>query len=175
MIDFPKYNEDDTFADVLDDCNHCLKKHDLQMGFMEMDSTDYVFVVHKVCDREKVGQLIDNIGYYYFETGEEHAEIQRQIEEERCAAIPYDMTGLLFWLVILLLCPLFSYVTYRGFLKDGFSFWVIFIGITNLGFYYWSIVSIVITNLGFYYWSIVSIVGEFSLYRNARKKKNIKL
>lgn len=43
------------------------------------------------------------------------------------------------WLITLLLCPVFSYLTYKGYLKEGFSFRVILLGICNIGFYIFSI------------------------------------
>ncbi len=47
----------------------------------------------------------------------------------------YNLKQLLRFIVLLLICPLFSFFTYKGFKKEGFSFMVVFLGITNILFY----------------------------------------
>ncbi len=152
-VDFPKYNDNDFLPNVFNGFNEALQKHNLQIGFIDTQSDEYVFVVHQVCDKAKVTQLVNDIGYYYFDTKEEDIERQQLIEEKRLLELPteYNVKMLLFWLLMLLLCPFFTYVAYRGFLKEGFSFMVIFVAISNLIFYYFS---------------ITNIIREFSLYRN---------
>lgn len=49
-------------------------------------------------------------------------------------------------ITILLICPFFTYLVYIGFLKDGISFWVVFIAITNIGFYWYSIYRLIEIN-----------------------------
>lgn len=53
-------------------------------------------------------------------------------------APPSKKSAPAFW-IILLLCPVFTYIVYRGYSKDGFSAMVIIIAICNIGFYWFSI------------------------------------
>ncbi|MBJ2174827.1 hypothetical protein JBL43_11305 [Aureibaculum sp. A20] len=46
-------------------------------------------------------------------------------------------------IIILLLTPFFTYIVYRGYIKDGFSFWVITIGFINLSFYVYTIINLI--------------------------------
>lgn len=68
-IDFPKHDETTTLflEDVFGSYNICLQKHALQLGFIETQSDEYVFFVHKISDKEKIINLINTIGYEYFE------------------------------------------------------------------------------------------------------------
>jgi len=52
--------------------------------------------------------------------------------------ISFSWKRLIAWLITLLLCPVFSYLTYKGYLKEGYNFRVILLGICNIGFYIFS-------------------------------------
>lgn len=51
----------------------------------------------------------------------------------------FSWKRLIGWFITLLLCPVFSYLAYKGYLKEGFSFRVILLGVCNVGFYIFSI------------------------------------
>ncbi len=51
----------------------------------------------------------------------------------------YNKQELFIVIIILIICPVFTYVTFVGFKKDGFSFSVILIGIFNILFYMFSL------------------------------------
>ncbi|PIE50701.1 MAG: hypothetical protein CSA38_01665 [Flavobacteriales bacterium] len=71
-IDFPKYDEDTSISEdnVFENFDACLRKHHLQLGFMDTESDEYVFIIHQISDRDKVEQFVNMIGYPYFERGE---------------------------------------------------------------------------------------------------------
>ncbi len=54
----------------------------------------------------------------------------------------FSAKSLVLFVVVLLICPLFSYLTYRGYSKEGISVFVITLGLCNTGFYIFSIVEI---------------------------------
>lgn len=69
-VDFPKEIGGNTtlfLEDVFGTYNKCLNEHGMQMGFIDTQSDEYVFFVHKVLDRDEVAKLINFIGYNYFE------------------------------------------------------------------------------------------------------------
>lgn len=59
---------------------------------------------------------------------------QKELPKNIC----FSWKRFIFWLLMLLACPVFSYLTYRGYLKEGFSFRVILLGLCNIGFYIFS-------------------------------------
>ncbi len=54
----------------------------------------------------------------------------------------FNKKSLIISIVLLLLCPIFSFITYKMYEESGFTFNVALIGIVNFGFYYFSIWSI---------------------------------
>lgn len=52
---------------------------------------------------------------------------------------PFSLKSLITNIIMLLMCPIFTYAVYRGYLKEGFSTSVILIGLLNLGFYAFSL------------------------------------
>lgn len=56
-------------------------------------------------------------------------------QKEKSNNADFSWKLLIFWLLMLLACPLFSFITYRGYLKEGFSFYVVSFGLCNIGFY----------------------------------------
>ena len=44
-----------------------LREKGLQMGFIDTESDEYIAVLHKVDDKEKVIKVVNNIGYAYFD------------------------------------------------------------------------------------------------------------
>jgi len=124
------------------------------MGFIDTESDEYVIIIHKVSDKKKTEKLIDIIGYNYFDTQTD----RRQLKQRYPLTIKYKFNTMafLFFFVILTLCPVFTYVIYNGFQKEGLSFNIIFIAICNIFFYYLS---------------ISFIYNEFKLYLSNRSKQ----
>ena len=58
------------------------------------------------------------------------------------------------YVVILMLCPLFTFLTYRGYMREGISVFVLFFGLFNLGFYWFC---------------ISAIIGEIKAYNREKK------
>ncbi|HCA06116.1 hypothetical protein [Chryseobacterium sp.] len=57
---------------------------------------------------------------------------------------PFSRKSLTVAVMILMICPLFSYWAYRIYTKDGFNTWVIIIGFLNMLFYIYSISTIIL-------------------------------
>lgn len=57
---------------------------------------------------------------------------------------PFSRKSLIVNVMIVLICPLFSYWTYLMYTKNGFDTWVIIIGFLNVLFYLYSIPSIIL-------------------------------
>lgn len=57
-----------SFDNVFEDFDNLLREQGLQMGFIDTQSDEYVFVLHKIKDKEKVKKAINEIGYDYYET-----------------------------------------------------------------------------------------------------------
>lgn len=55
----------------------------------------------------------------------------------------FSIKALITYLIMLLLCPLFSLIAYKIFMKDGFTFFIALFGVLNLGFYFFSLWSVV--------------------------------
>ena len=126
-----------SFDNVCEDFDTPLLQAGYQMGFIDTESDEYIIVIHKVSDKEKIEKLIDIIGYNYFDT-----QTDRRLLKPRYPFIikyKFNSIKFIFSLVILILCPAFTFVVYTGFLKEGLSFIVIFIAIINFLFYYLSI------------------------------------
>ncbi|MEJ8597573.1 hypothetical protein JSO62_02525 [Riemerella anatipestifer] len=71
-IDLPKesdYEENTSvsFDDVFEDFDKLLRQKGLQMGFIDTQSDEYVIVLHKIADKNKVEKVIKEIGYDYYE------------------------------------------------------------------------------------------------------------
>ncbi len=68
-IDLPEYDGNKTVSDdnIFESFNQCLRKYHLQLGFIDTESDEYVFIIHKTSDKIKVEKLINTIGYKYFE------------------------------------------------------------------------------------------------------------
>lgn len=71
-IDLP--NPDDyeenvsiSFDNVFEDFDKPLKENGLQMGFIDTQSDEYVIVLHKITDKEKIEKTIKEIGYDYYD------------------------------------------------------------------------------------------------------------
>lgn len=64
--DFPPYSDDTFLGDIFPAFNQALQDQGLQMGFIDTQSDEYVFVVHRLEDQEKVSDLVHKIGYAYF-------------------------------------------------------------------------------------------------------------
>ena len=71
-IDLP--NESDyeenasvSFDNVFEDFDKLLRQKGLQMGFIDTQSDEYVIVLHKTTDKDKVENTIKEIGYDYYE------------------------------------------------------------------------------------------------------------
>lgn len=80
----------------------------------------------------------------FLEEGSELSLYQKAIENRRKTEFKYEKRDvyvkqeLIIFIIILLICPVFTFITFKGFKKEGFSFMVIFIGILNMLFYVFS-------------------------------------
>lgn len=68
-LKLPEYGEDDSVAndDAFENFDACLRKVNLQLGFMDTHSDEYIFFVHKIDERGLMEDLINKLGYEYFE------------------------------------------------------------------------------------------------------------
>ena len=63
---------------------------------------------------------------------------QTPIKQQTVLGKQYKWQYFILYLTILLLCPIFTYGIYKGFLRDGLTSTVILIGLVNIGFYCFS-------------------------------------
>ena len=71
-IDLPKksdYEENASvsFDNVFKDFDQPIKQNGLQMGFIDTQSDEYVIILHRITDKNKVVKAIKEIGYDYYE------------------------------------------------------------------------------------------------------------
>lgn len=71
-IELPNSNNYDerasvSFDNIFEDFDKPLRQNGLQIGFIDTQSDEYVIIVHKVLDKEKVQNAIHEIGYSYYE------------------------------------------------------------------------------------------------------------
>ncbi len=69
-IDLPNendYNDNTEFEYVFENFNEFLLTKGLQLGFIDTESDEYIFVLHKVSDKKKIEKNINIIGYKYYE------------------------------------------------------------------------------------------------------------
>ncbi|VFQ44166.1 DUF6630 family protein [Desulfoluna butyratoxydans] len=71
-IDLPTpdtYSEDATvsFDHVFEDYDKPLREHGLQLGFIDTESDEYIVLLHKVQDKNRVEQAVAKIGFDYYE------------------------------------------------------------------------------------------------------------
>lgn len=71
-IEMPKAENYDftasiSYDNVFEDFDRPLRKNGLQLGFIDTQSDEYIVIIHKVVDKEIVGNLVNKIGYKYFE------------------------------------------------------------------------------------------------------------
>ncbi|WP_454880781.1 DUF6630 family protein [Sphingobacterium detergens] len=56
-----------SFDNVFEDFDKLLRQKGLQMGFIDTQSDEYVIVLHKTTDKDKMEKVIKEIGYDYYE------------------------------------------------------------------------------------------------------------
>jgi len=56
-----------SFDNVFEDFDKPIRHKGLQMGFVDTQSDEYVIVLHKITDKDKVEKVIKEIGYDYYE------------------------------------------------------------------------------------------------------------
>ena len=56
-----------SFDNVFEDFDKPIRQKGLQMGFIDTQSDEYIIVLHKITDKEKVEKAINEIGYDYYE------------------------------------------------------------------------------------------------------------
>lgn len=61
------FNDDSTVSEVFEDYDKPLRENGLQLGFIDTQSDEYIVILHKIQDKEKVEQSIKEIGYDYYE------------------------------------------------------------------------------------------------------------
>lgn len=127
-----------SFDNVFEEFDEPLRSIEYQMGFIDTESDEYVIIIHKVHQKKEIEKLINIIGYNYFDT-----QTDRRLLKPRYPFIikkaKFDTIKVLFFLVMLILCPLFTFLTYKIFLDEGLSFIVVIQAVTNFFFYYISI------------------------------------
>ncbi|MDY3351087.1 hypothetical protein PG357_03700 [Riemerella anatipestifer] len=52
---------------VFEDFDKPIRQQGLQMGFIDTQSDEYVIVLHKIADKDKIKKVINEIGYGYYE------------------------------------------------------------------------------------------------------------
>ncbi|MCT4697561.1 DUF6630 family protein [Tenacibaculum haliotis] len=64
-----KYGEDLTVSEdgIFEDFDKSLRKNELQLGFIDTQSDEYIAILHKTKDKEKIEQVVKLIGYEYYE------------------------------------------------------------------------------------------------------------
>jgi len=55
-----------SFDNVFEDFDKPLREKELQMGFIDTQSDEYIIVLHKITDKDKVEKAIKEIGYDYY-------------------------------------------------------------------------------------------------------------
>ncbi len=129
-----------SYDNVFEDYDKPLREKGLQIGFIDTQSDEYVIFIHQIAKENIIENLINNLGYNYYDLTEKKRK--NIIKNEHIVKDKFDRTVFLFWLIILILCPFFTYVTYRGYVKEGISFMVVFFGMFNFIFYYFSIIAL---------------------------------
>lgn len=71
-IELPKAESYDTRAsisydNVFEDFDKPLRQNGLQLGFIDTQSDEYIVIIHKIIDKEIVGNSVNKLGYKYFE------------------------------------------------------------------------------------------------------------
>ena len=71
-INLPKaanYSEEATvsFDNVFQDYDQALLEHSLQLGFIDTQSDEYIAILHKIQDKERVEQAVKKIGFNYYD------------------------------------------------------------------------------------------------------------
>ncbi|MDY3548396.1 hypothetical protein PG291_07265 [Riemerella anatipestifer] len=56
-----------SYGNVFEDFDKPIRQKGLQMGFIDTQSDEYIIVLHKIKDKEKVKKAINKIGYDYYE------------------------------------------------------------------------------------------------------------
>ena len=147
-IDLPeltKYpsNASVNFDPVFSDFDAPLRKHGLQIGFINEGSDSYIILVHWISDKNEIVQSVEQIGYFYYDSIDNDEDIAKRAAVVAPPTLPTRTPPKQnFWYIylgIVLLCPVFSYAAYRGYLKDGLSLTVILVGSLNLLFYWFGI------------------------------------
>lgn len=68
-LDYPNhYSISSEYPKVFDDFNKPLQDNSLQLGFVNSQSDEYIFFVHKTIDKEKIIKAIQKTGYDYFDS-----------------------------------------------------------------------------------------------------------
>jgi len=55
------------FDNVFEDYDKPLRENDLQLGFIDMESDEYIVLLHKVQDKERIEQAVSKIGFDYYD------------------------------------------------------------------------------------------------------------
>ncbi|TAJ05048.1 hypothetical protein DMA11_23660 [Marinilabiliaceae bacterium JC017] len=71
-INLPKpksYSKEATvsFDNVFEDFDKPLRENSLQLGFIDTESDEYIVLLHKIQDKERVKQAVNKIGFDYYE------------------------------------------------------------------------------------------------------------
>jgi len=71
-IDLPNpldYDENASISspNVFNDFDECLRNYDLQIGFIDLGSDEYIIFIHKVEDIDIIEVAVNNIGFDYYE------------------------------------------------------------------------------------------------------------
>ena len=69
MPNSENYDEDATVSEnnVFEEFDQPLRENGLQLGFINTQSDEYIAVLHKIQDKEKVEKAVMKMGYEYYE------------------------------------------------------------------------------------------------------------
>lgn len=141
-IDLPKltdYPSDASvsFDHVFTDFDTPLRTRGFQMSFINEGSDSYHIIVHRITDKEEIVKSVEQIGYFYYDCLDDNDDFDRKtIYVTPPQKIAPKKNYLFIYLLIILLCPVFSFAVYKGYLKEGLSMSVVSILICNLIFYW---------------------------------------
>ncbi len=99
IVKFPAFDEDDAIGNmtILEDFSKCLNTYDLQIGFIDTQSDEYVFFVHKLKDSTRVEELLKIIGYDYYIMNNDENEVkedEKKSKEEESKSIKKFLKGI---------------------------------------------------------------------------------
>jgi len=134
-----------SFDHVFTDFDAALRNEGYQMSIVNEGSDGYNLLVHQIADKTAVEDAVKQIGYFYddftnydvdYEREAAYVKPPQKITQKKESPIKY--------MIITLLCPFFTYIAYKGYLKEGVSLFVVLLLFCNLLFYWFGIYGLVL-------------------------------